>query len=214
MKYSFMKGKYWILYVVSVGIALAIIFFGPQRNSYKADDTTSIILAPHIEDVSLSLGELVKNSKHQTIVATFFAPAPAAEAVTNTLNLQGFKDVQVTNLTYPQSATLETITDIQSEITKDIQGLIASVGDKKVSIYAPAYFTETSTNPDHAAVHQAYIDVIRSFPKDTVAFYIYEDAPYAAEFAKTSAISVQKNIEDHTGLLLEKVGQYYRVSPY
>lgn len=89
--------------------------------------------------------------------------------------------------------------------TKDIQATLASYSGKHVEVYAPSYFGEKIGNNEQRTIHKAFVDVVRDYPDDNASFYFYEDSPYTAEFNEQSVISLQKNIENSTGFLLEKL---------
>ncbi len=82
------------------------------------------------------------------------------------------------------------------EITKDIQAKVASYGDKKISLYVPSA---------SSSLHESAKDVIANYPNNNITFYFYEDFPFITEFNKTSIISLQKQLENETNYLLERV---------
>ncbi|MDQ3014373.1 MAG: hypothetical protein M3Q73_00735 [bacterium] len=211
--YSFFKGRYTVLYTLLVIVALIILFFAVRKDTYNNDSAITIILAPHTSDVMTSVSDLISLGKDKTIAAVFFVGNP--EAGTTTLPaLTTFKHVELRDFAYTDPAGNDQASLVQTDISKDIQTLIASAGDKKIKVYAPALYTAEITHPAHALLHNAFIDVVRSYPNENVEFYIYEDQPYAGTFFRSSPMSLQRNLENTSGLVIEKVDRYYRVSPY
>lgn len=210
--YSYFKGRYTILYLILVIVALIILFFAVRKDTYNNDPVITIILAPHASDVMTSVPDLVSMGTDQTIAVTFFVGNPELSTTTPPA-LSTFKHVELRDFAYNDPVDNDQ-TLIQTDISKDIQTLIASAGDKKIKVYAPAIYTAEITHPAHALLHNAFIDVVRSYPNENVEFYIYEDMPYADLFFRSSPMSLQRNLENTTGLVIEKVGSYYRVSPY
>jgi LmbE family N-acetylglucosaminyl deacetylase len=94
--------------------------------------------------------------------------------------------------------------ELESEITKDIQALLASYGDKTIDVYGPSIFTPTITHADHALLHRAFLNVAKDYAKNTASFYFYEDFPYVARFNKESVISLEKNLENDSGMIFDK----------
>ncbi len=215
---------------ISIFLILLILVGGiivSYKASYKSDTTLTIILSPHFDDAVLSLGGLMSKHEHPTVVATFFTEVPSHPRVTdwdahagftsqdsieniriaeNSEALKLFKGITIANYDYAdnQYGRDEATTTIQSEISKDIQALIAAHADKTINVYGPAVFTKNITHPDHQILHDAYIDVARNYPQVKVHFYVYEDYPYTERFTKESLSSLQNNLEKDSGLLFEK----------
>jgi LmbE family N-acetylglucosaminyl deacetylase len=61
------------------------------------------------------------------------------------------------------------------------------------------------THPDHGMLHRAYVDVMTQYPNKNVTFYFYEDYPYVARFNKEQPITLEKNLENDTNRLFDRV---------
>ncbi|MBX4198012.1 hypothetical protein KW782_01615 [Candidatus Parcubacteria bacterium] len=189
---TFLKRKSMMVYgVLILGALILIVTSSGKGNITTSNDAVVIILASTLEDAVLSLDELVTQGDNQKIIATFFSKVPTAEAN----NLQ---NVKITHFTYVDSeyAGDEGKLLLQTELSKDIQSLISSVGNKPIQVYGPA---------GQEIIRDALTDVIRNFPKDKVEFYFYEHEPFTREFNKTSVISLERHLENITQFALDKV---------
>ena len=222
-----LKNKKWI-FVGIVAIVLVLIFiFFPKRE--KADASINIILSPYYDDAALSLGGLIAGNGSGAVVATFFTGMPEVATSTSWDVKSGFKDsseamkarmsenkkalenfgVAIYDYGYLDGQyrlASEDLEIISQNISKDIQALIASysLGSTTVRIYGPADFGKEITHQDHKLLHDAYKNVIDSYPKSNVDFYFYEDFPYIERFNKKSAVSIQKRLETETGFLIDQ----------
>jgi LmbE family N-acetylglucosaminyl deacetylase len=208
---------------IVIVIASAIIFF-----SNKTDDSKiTIVLSPHYDDAALSLGGLLAKHEYHTVVATFFTAGPSAATTTPWDSIAGFSDSLATMPARSKENTdalktlhvnevkdyfyqdyqyrLSTTTDMELEMTKDIQALLAAYGTKPIAIYAPAIFTDTINHADHAMLHRAVVSVMENYPNSNVDFYFYEDFPYIERFNRESVISLEKNLENNTDRIFNRV---------
>jgi LmbE family N-acetylglucosaminyl deacetylase len=230
------KGREWIIICLTIVIiALGIVVLKKTSNNEVDNNTVTIVLSPHFDDAVLSLGGILAHESHQKIVATFFTEAPeiatstawdtsagfadsktvhAARVIENEQALKELGDNEMRNFSYVDYEYGRDEDDgaLQAEISKDIQQLIASVGDKQIRIYGPAYFTEAITHPDHALIHRAFIDVAKGYPRDNVSFFIYEDFPYVVRFNRESVVSLEKNLENTDEYIYTKVPRELRAS--
>ncbi len=196
-------------------------------NTPTKNKTVTIILSPHYDDAVLSLGGLLASTHDQKVVATFFTEAGEIATSTQWDGISGFKNsteattariaenkdslkilgAQEMNYSYMDSQYRKNgdTSQIESDLTKDIQALISSFGTSTINVYGPAVFTKAITHPDHELVHNAFLDVAQNYPGDNVRFFIYEDYPYVERFNKEEVISLQKNLENNSGLYFTKI---------
>ncbi len=226
MKISHRRQWFFSVIILLAGAGILVLFF---HATPKADKTQNIlILSPHYDDAVLSLGGLMAQAKSSVVVATFFSGEPDVATSTSWDQKSGFTNshdamiarsaenekalglykATIKNYGYldnqyriASSSTLE----LEQEIASDIQALIASYGDKPLSVYGPAIFIDPITHADHAIVHQVYLDVAKNFPNPNVTFYIYEDYPYVDLFNKASVITLQRHLENELGSSLDPV---------
>lgn len=214
-----------------VGLACIALIFAiavVQTRNKVENSPVILIIAPHFDDAVLPLGGLLAKEKGQKVIASFFTRAPQVATSTSWDKAAGFADsstvydirvkenqaamdvykgITIRNFDYidSQYGRSEDELAIQTEISKDIQTLLVSIGTKNIKVYGPAYFTDTINHADHALVHKAFIDVARSFPHDNLEFFVYEDYPYIERFNREVVWSLEKNLEDETQLVVEKV---------
>lgn len=212
------------LVVILVGL---FIFF--QFRPHTPDNSVIIVLSPHFDDAVISMGGLLAKHEHPTVVATFFTAEPAVATSTQWDTMSGFSNSKdaVTARTQENQKALTTLgvdaiknfgymdsqyrhgtssdADLEQNMAQDIQALLASYGDKQISVYAPSIFGPKISHPDHALLHRAFFDVAENYPKQNVTFYFYEDYPYVEQFNKTSVISVEKNLENDTNRIFDTV---------
>jgi LmbE family N-acetylglucosaminyl deacetylase len=221
-----LKKYWWVLGIIIIVVAIGIGSI-TSRQSVN-NNTVTLIISPHFDDAVLSLGGLLAKEKNERVVATFFTATPEQATSTSWDRASGFTtsttvhdvrerenaaalkkmgNVITRNFNYIdwQYGRSGNDTDLQTEISKDIQTLLVSLGDKKIKVYGPAYFNESITHQDHGLVHKAYIDVARSFPGNNVEFYIYEDFPYVERFNREVVFSLEKNLEQEDDIFVQKV---------
>jgi hypothetical protein len=190
--------KPWLIAgaLIAIIVGLIIVFSSPEKDSSKV----IIVLSPHHDDASLALGGFLSEEKYPTVIATFFTG-------TSTSKHKPF-DAEIVNLAYPSLVQPRNGDDLsleQLEITRDIQALLASYNDKVIEVYGPALFNIGSNQIDHELLHRAFIDVSKSYPKKDINFYVYEDYPYTKNFNATSGISLEKNLELQSEVLVERI---------
>ncbi len=211
---------------ILIVVCIILGFFAVHKMANKDKDLI-IVLSPHYDDAVLSLGGMLAKKDHPAIVVTFFTAAPSVATTTrwdmgsgfsssdetmverkkendSALKILGAKgmDLGYEDNEYRRSSGSDVT---EQDLAKDIQAVIAANVDKNIFIYGPAIFSSGISHPDHALVHDAYLDVEKDFPSDNVTFYIYEDFPYAEKFESSSNISLLKYIEKDSGLLLERL---------
>jgi LmbE family N-acetylglucosaminyl deacetylase len=81
---------------------------------------------------------------------------------------------------------------IENDIIKLINDNLDSDKDSVVNVYGPAYFGETITHPDHKILHQALIDLAKSYQLANVHYFIYEDFPYIQNFNRAQTLSLSE----------------------
>jgi LmbE family N-acetylglucosaminyl deacetylase len=113
--------------------------------------------------------------------------------------------VPLNSATKPSALELATSDELEQEIAKDIQALIASYQGKTVNVFGPALFKPGINHPDHELLHKAYVGVANSYPATTTHFYFYEDYPYVELYNQASLISLKKNIENESGFVLTPI---------
>jgi len=139
---------------------------------------------------------LINSQKKNDLVMIVLAPE--TEDATRALDdhMKRFAgQVAVKNFTVSEIEDEEMRDAQRVDIAKDIQTVISAQAGKKISVYGPAL---------NSTIRDAYTDVIGNFPDATTEFYFYEDQPATEEFKKTATVSLQKFLEDTTGLLLER----------
>ncbi len=182
-----------------------IIAMSPEITS----DRVRIVLSPHLDDATLSLGGLIAKSTHSAdspIIATVFSGTPKVATSTTWDTKSGFKNSneamstrlsenndsayilnsQVVNMGYLDNEYrgITATTSLENKIAADIIKLIRGhdTGTSSMEIYGPAVFPGDAGHVDHTILHDAYMDVISQYkPKGIVTFFIYEDFPYAKE---------------------------------
>ena len=182
-----------------------IIAMSPEITS----DRVRIVLSPHLDDATLSLGGLIAKSTHSAdspIIATVFSGTPKVATSTVWDTKSGFKNSneamttrlsenndsayilnsQVVNMGYLDNEYRgnTATTSLENKIATDIIKLIRShdTSTSSMEVYGPAVFPGNVSHVDHAILHDAYMDAISQYkPRGIVTFFIYEDFPYAKE---------------------------------
>jgi LmbE family N-acetylglucosaminyl deacetylase len=213
-----------------LGVALIfIIILAAVHSHFNVTNDVTIVLSPHYDDAVLSLGGLLAEKGNKAIVASFFTGIPQVATSTSWDTKSGFSNsteamnariienqnalkvlgTRMLNLDYldnqyrlEEEKTADKNAILEQELAKDIQALIASYGQKTIYVYGPALFGPVITHPDHALLHAAFLDVIRSFPNNNVHFYFYEDYPYVERYNREVVTSLKKNLEQDSQNLL------------
>jgi len=190
-------------------------------NPKITSDRVRIVLSPHLDDATLSLGGLIAKSTHSDdspIIATIFTGTPKIATSTMWDSKSGFKNSsdavstrisennnsadilnsQVVNMGYldNQYRTTTATTSLENKITNDIIKLIRShdSSTSSMEVYGPAVFPGNVGHADHTILHDAYMDAISEYkPRGIVTFFIYEDFPYAKE-ANVPKIDLTKTL--------------------
>jgi LmbE family N-acetylglucosaminyl deacetylase len=195
-------------------------------------DSVSIVLSPHYDDAVLSLGGMLATHSGKEVVATFFTGLPHSHATTQWDARSGFLDsdfavetrkkeneralaifnadaINYGYLDYQyrhNESESESDLELEKEITSDIQALISSYGTTtKIFLYAPAVYPSSIAHADHTVVHNAFIDVMQSYPNSNVTFYVYEDFPYVQRYSEYAMHSLEKYLEDADSILVTEI---------
>lgn len=197
--------RFWILVIIIVLLIIAALYLA-FRGGEVVENRAILVFSPHYGDATLALGGYLSQNKDVAMVASFFTESTNptddiklwAEDNKKALEILGNQSI---DLGYRGGATS---TEMRSEITKDMQRILASFGNKQVSVYGPSYFGELS-HPDHMLVYEAYVDLIKNYP-DTqdVTFYFYEDFPYIVRHSQSAGISLQGLLEREAEFFLEQ----------
>lgn len=164
----------------------------------------NIILSPHFDDAVLSLGGLLAQEGHDTLVATFFAGTPATPLITRWDAKCGFANsteamrargeenarslstfgVHTTNIRnysylekeYRSALDISSVGDIQKEIERDILALMHEFSGSSIAIFMPGF----ESHADHQLVKKAALSAAAVVsPQQSSAFFLYQDIPYA-----------------------------------
>lgn len=211
--------------IIILCIAVLAVFL--IKNKDEESDRLTIILSPHFDDASLSLGGLLSQEGKNALIVNFFVGGPTNATTTDWDIRSGFASstnaevyrikesensakitgAQTENLFYQDYQYGRQLSDeeLVSEISKDIQLLIASKSNiKEINVYGPAIFSHDISHPDHAALHQAFMNVARDYPGTTTHFYIYEDMPYILRFNREQPKSLQAFLEQTDDIYIER----------
>jgi LmbE family N-acetylglucosaminyl deacetylase len=217
--------------VVFACLVLFVVNYKQKSFNLSNQSSVAIVLSPHYDDAALSLGGYIISSNIPVTVATFFTASPEIATTTSWDIHSGFTSsidasksrttenkralnslgvAQVINYFYEdaQYRLKSSNEDLESEISRDIQALIASYNGRDISVYGPAIFNSKINHPDHVLLHKAFIDVARDFPQKNVSFYFYEDYPYVKKFNEASIVSLEKNLKKDTGFIFDKINYY------
>jgi LmbE family N-acetylglucosaminyl deacetylase len=205
-------------------IATLIIAVYALFSSLYTAPTLTIVLSPHFDDAALSLGGLLAQKNTDRLVVTFFTSAPEKSLVTQWDTISGFRNSDeaissrtkenanaftlsgsvLTNLHYLDYQYRDHLNEsqIRAKMIADIQKIINEHTEKNIEVYGPATFGSVITHPDHALLHEAFIQVaLRNLDNKHIHFYIYEDIPYTLLFLKENA-SVKTFLENTDKLYL------------
>ncbi len=192
-------------------------------NEISADKKVlNIILSPHFDDGVLSLGGLMARNKDEfkkeLLVATFFTRRPAETMHTQWDKISGFSDSgeamsartkENEKALVPFSAIIKNYNysdfqyrkkneneETRQAISKDIETLLENYNQQEIFIYGPATFGEKITHPDHQIVHDSLMDIWQKNRALNVQFFMYEDFPYAQQFAMSNPSSLNAYLEE------------------
>lgn len=181
--------------VVIVLILVAIIFFHKYSRPQSTGGPVSIIIAPHLADAESALGGMIALDQRPTIIADFFDATTTVHIPNTTVKTLSYNDAD-----YGGDTTTE-----ETDMALDIQSLLAGSSGRQVYIYGPATFNQSLNDPDTQLLHQAFIDVASDYPASSTQFFIYENYPAAQIFYQTIVYSLEKNLENETGLDFSQV---------
>ena len=175
----------------------------------------NIILSPHYDDASLSLGGYIcsQENKSRVVVVTFFSGIPNKTFSTKwdrlsnfsndvsavqqrqkenqkALNSCGAEKVDLTFLDYQYRQALDNTVQVK-DLEKQIEIELAAYPNYRLKIFGPAYFGDEITHPDHALLHQAFLALALKYQNDSAkTFFVYEDFPYILKFNNTFPVSL------------------------
>jgi LmbE family N-acetylglucosaminyl deacetylase len=163
----------------------------------------NIVLSPHHDDAVLSLGGLLAREGASSIVATFFAGAPAtalrtawdvdcgltdsteafrirAEENRRALGRLGLPEANIRDYAYlnEEYRTVAPVgeQELETALTKDIAALVEENRRAAlVRIFAPGL----ERHRDHALVKQALLGYLRQSGRENLTGFLYQDLPYA-----------------------------------
>jgi LmbE family N-acetylglucosaminyl deacetylase len=204
----------------------------PSISYLKKDKPRNVLIipSPHFDDAVLSVGGIISQFDGPKYIVTFFSSAPIyIEGLTNWDELSGFKEsadsedirekendnaaftlgARVINKDYIDKQ-YETRSQLDNStlvgaITKDIEQIITSMNDAKVTVIGPSYFGNKDTHPDHLLVSKALMQVARNKSNTNASFYFYEDEPYVQHKFGNEDITLDKILKGfYSGLHLVK----------
>lgn len=210
---------FFLSFLLVTVLFLATRFF-IETNKLPAD--IAIILSPHFDDATLSLGGFMAGRKNPVIVATFFAGKPSEPISGNWDTISGFKNSDEAlvarakeniralkqtnayplNLNYPDfqyryDRTSTTTEKLFQSVKRDISIILGKFSDsEKVSVYGPAEFGNEITHPDHKLLHDAFTSVAQEkVNQKNLHFFFYEDFPYIARYETSTTTPLKTFLE-------------------
>ncbi len=216
-----------LFFTAIIVIVIAVVLYFAVFHKQSVSNRISIILSPHYDDAALSLGGLLAREGKNALVVSFFTDSPDIATTTNWDARSGLASstdpekirsteneksaaitgARIQSLYYRDNQYGHTATDdeLVADISKDIQILLAAhSGYAHIDVYGPATFGPGITHPDHAILHQAYLNVAKDYPNTAINFYIYEDFPYVTRFNRDVVKSLQGYMEDADEIYLER----------
>ncbi|MSR78653.1 MAG: hypothetical protein EXS59_00700 [Candidatus Taylorbacteria bacterium] len=223
-----------ILLPLTYGFLAVLLLFFALKYLKRSEQLPGInlILSPHLDDATLSLGGFMAESKTPVVVVTFFAGKPQTAVNSGWDKISGFidSDEAVTSRIEENIKALKQegahplnlgYIDFQYESDKeasyrqknilliehDIETILREFrNSKQLSIYGPSEFGSKITHPDHKLLHDAFTNVAKRVRiGDKIHFYFYEDFPYVKRYELSNNISLKSFLErENEGVSLKE----------
>ncbi len=213
---------------------VSLFFWGTRHFVGGKLPSAAIILSPHFDDATLSLGGFMAENNSPAVVATFFGGKPAETTEGSWDKLSGFRNseeavtarlqenaralaqtgahplnLHYVDFQYRGGRDAEAQKKLAELIEKDIGTIIESFSFvKEISVYGPAEFGPDITHPDHQTLHDTFVRIAREKSGDNsprIRFFFYEDFPYVARYRKSTATPLKTFLEEkNAGLKLRE----------